>query len=255
MVEGECPGNAPIHHAVDWTPERIERFWNFYSSNVTAHDSYFSRQFGRAIIRLARRHGRLASPVVDFGCGPGYLLEELLRAGFPCKAIDVSAQAVRRVQERFAGRPGFLGAAVGRLDRLPLQSGEAGAIFLIEVLEHLSPQDAATMCAEFRRVLQPGGRLIVTVPNEEDLQAGSVACPDCGCVFHRMQHIQSFSSESVSEWLRGAGFEPILVRSFHFKHFAGNWLTRPWGLIRHGVRHLRRRLNPHLLAIGRRPPT
>lgn len=243
---------SAMYHRVDWTPEQIQRFWNFYSSNAAAHGSYFSGRFGNAIVRLVRRRVKLSGTLVDFGCGPGYLLEELLRQGFRCKAIDASAEAVHRVRERFAGHPGFLGAALGDLDRLPLLEGEAGAIFLIEVLEHLSPEFATTAFAEFRRVLQPGGHLIVTVPNEEDLGANSVACPDCGCVFHRMQHVQSFSRESLAQLMKAVGFEAVFVASLHLKHFAGNWVTRPVGLVKHLARALRHRPNPHLLAIGRR---
>jgi SAM-dependent methyltransferase len=244
-----------MYHRVEWTPERVQRFWNFYTTGAATREVYFSRRFGRAIIHLAQRHGKLAGPVVDFGCGPGDLVEELLRLGFPCKAIDVSAEAVDHVQKRFAGRPGFLGACVGSLEQLPLQDGEAGAIFLIEVLEHLTPESAARACAEFRRVLQSGGHLILTVPNEEDLQANAVACPDCGCIFHRMQHVQRFSRESLSEWLVGVGFEPIFVAGLHLKHFAGRWMIRPIGLLNHLVRRLRHRANPHLVAIARLLPT
>lgn len=240
-----------MYHRVEWTPERIQRFWEFYSANTAARGSYFSAHFGRAIIRLAQRHGRLASPVVDFGCGQGDLVEELLRQGFTCKAIDISAEAVDHVRKRFAGHPGFLGATVGSLEKLPLQDGEAGAIFLIEVLEHLTPKTAAAAWMEFHRVLQPGGHLVVTVPNAEDLQANAVACPDCGCVFHRMQHIQRFSHELLSEWLRGAGFEPEFVAGVHLKHFARGWLITPLGLVKHLVRRLRQRPNPHLVAIAR----
>lgn len=242
---------SAMYHSVEWTSERIQRFWDFYWGNTAAHGNNFSRHFGRAIVGLAQHHGRLASPVVDFGCGAGELVEELLRWGFLCKAIDVSAEAVDHVRKRFAERPGFLGAFLGRLERLPLQDGEAGAIFLIEVLEHLTPETAAAACAEFHRVLQPGGHLVVTVPNEEDLQANAVACPDCGCVFHRMQHVQRFSRESLSEWLRGAGFEPEFVAGLHLKYFAGGWMIRPMGVVKQLVRRLRHRSNPHLVAIAR----
>ena len=244
-----------MYHRVEWTPERIQRFWNFHTGSAATREAYLSRRFGRAIIHLARRRAKLAGPVVDFGCGPGDLVEELLRLGFPCKAIDVSAEAVAHVQKRFAGHPGFLGAFVGRPERLPLQDDEAGAIFLIEVLEHLTPDTAGLACAEFRRVLWPGGHLIVTVPNEEDLQANAVACPDCGCIFHRMQHVQRFSRESLSEWLVGVGFEPIFVARLHLKHFAGSWMIRPFGLLKHLARRLRHRSNPHLFAIARLLPT
>jgi len=144
---------------------------------------------------------------------------------------------------------------VGSLDRIPLQDGEAGAVFLIEVLEHLPPEVAAKALAECRRVLQPGGHLIVTVPNEENLAANAVACPDCGCVFHRMQHVRRFSQRSLAEEMQRADLDVPFVAALHLKYFGGNWATRPVGSVRHWARELRRRANPHLFAIGRRPST
>ena len=244
-----------MYHRVDWTPERIQHFWNFYSANTAAHGSYFSRQFGGAILQLVRRRVRLQGTLVDLGCGPGYLIEELLRRGFTCKGIDGSPEAIQRVCERFAGRPGFQGALVGGLDRIPLQTGEAGAIFLIEVLEHLTSDFAMKAFAEFQRVLRVGGHLIVTVPKEEDLGANLVACPDCGCVFHRVQHVQSFSADSLAQVMRTAGFEVVFASGLHLKYFRGTWLARSLGRVRHRVRSWRQRPNPHLVAIGTRRPT
>lgn len=244
-----------MYHTVEWTPERIERFWNFYGTNAAAHGSYFSGQFGEAILRFVRRHVTLSGTLVDLGCGPGFLVEQLLRQGYVCKAVDSSQEAVERVRGRFAGHPDFRGGEVGSLDRLPLREGEAGALFLIEVLEHLSPAFMAKAFAEFRRVLRPGGHVIITVPNDEDLAANSVACPDCGCVFHRMQHVQRFGQESLAEELRRAAFDVLLVTAVNLKHFTGRWPRRSVGLVKHLTRRLRHRPIPHLLAIGRRPVT
>ena len=242
-----------MYHTVEWTPERIERFWNYYSKNAGAHASYFSGRFGRAILRLVCRRVHLGGTVVDLGCGPGFLVDELLRQGFSCKAIDASPEAVERACARFGGRPGFLGGAVGILDCLPLGDGEAGAIFLIEVLEHLGSDLTTKAFAEMRRVLRPGGHLVITVPNEEDLSANAVACPDCGCVFHRMQHVQSFSEQSLGRLLAAADFEPVFVAGLNLRYFAGGRMAAAVGHLRHLVRALRRRPSPHLLAVGRRP--
>ena len=241
-----------MYHPIEWTPERIERFWDFYSANAAAHGNYFSKQFGGAILALVRGQVRLAGPVVDLGCGPGYFLEHLLRQGLACKAIDSSAEAVASVQARFGGQPGFLGASVGRLDRLPLADGEAGAIFLIEVMEHLTPDLMAATYAELSRVLRSGGHLIITVPNDENLDANSVACPECGCVFHRMQHLQRYTAESLAQRLTAAGFEVVFAAGVSLKYFKGGWPVRAVGAVRHRVHRLRQRPSPHLVAVARR---
>ena len=47
---------------------------------------------------------------------------------------------------------------------------------------------------EVRRVLRPGGHVIMTTPHREDMGKNEVLCPNCRCVFHRMQHLRSFRS-------------------------------------------------------------
>lgn len=241
-----------MYHPIEWTPERIERFWNFYSANAAAHGSYFSKQFGGAILALVRGRVRLGGPVVDLGCGPGYFLEELLRNKLACKGIDSSAEAVASVQARLQGRPGFLGAAVGRLDRIPLRDGEVGAVFLIEVMEHVTPDLTAATYAEISRVLRPGGHLIITVPNAENLEANSVACPECGCVFHRMQHLQRFTAESLAQHMTAAGFKVAFSRGVALKHFTGGRPARVIGVVRQMARRLQGRPSPNLVAVASR---
>ena len=242
------------YHTVEWTPDRVERLWSFYGSFPPVQGGSFSGQYGRGILWLVRRCVDLSGTVVDFGCGPGHLVEALLRQGFRCRAIDLSTQAIDRVRERFAGHPGLLGATVGSPERLPLEDGEAGAIFAVEVLEHLGPELATKAFAELHRVLRPGGHLIVTVPNEEDLGVNTVVCPDCGCVFHRKQHVQRYSKTSLALPIRDAGFEIVFLASLHLKHFSRGRISRALAPLKQFARVLRRRPNPHLLAIGRRLP-
>jgi SAM-dependent methyltransferase len=49
-----------------------------------------------------------------------------------------------------------------------------------EVLEHLDDAALAAALGEVRRLLVPGGRLLLTVPHDEHLPDGEVICPCCG---------------------------------------------------------------------------
>lgn len=49
--------------------------------------------------------------------------------------------------------------------RLPFKAGELNAITLLAVAEHIHPESLATILKEAYRVLQPGGRVILTTPN------------------------------------------------------------------------------------------
>jgi SAM-dependent methyltransferase len=246
------PG-AIEYHECEWTPEQVQRFWDGYAAHGGREDTYFSKMHGPAILDLARRYGGLSDPVIDVGCGNGALLDALLSEGFACTGIDSSAVSVRHVTERFRARSGFHGAMTGSVDRLPLPDGQAGTALLVEVVEHLDGPTLERALAELHRVLRPGGHAIVTVPNQEDLQAAMVACPECGCTFHRMQHVRSLSPASLSAVLRAAHFKVVTVVETDFANWGRQGAARVVALARRMVDRWRRRAMPHLVAIAQRP--
>lgn len=207
------------YREVVWTRESVRRFWDFYGDNAPAEQSFFARKFARRIVGMAERYGHLEGPVIDVGCGPGFLCEELARRGQRVAGIDSSRRNVERARERLRHSGRFLGAAVSEAGALPVADGQAGALFLIEVLEHLSGDARPQLLSELHRVLRPGGLLVVTTPNDEDLDAKKVACPECGCVFHRVQHLESIGASLMSRLLDEHGFEPVHVEAVNFRHF------------------------------------
>jgi ubiquinone/menaquinone biosynthesis C-methylase UbiE len=99
--------------------------------------------------------------VLDAGCGTGYGTEEFAQ-GVRVVGVDVSADAVAHAARTFS-RPGvhFLQASC---DSLPFADGSFGLVTAFEVIEHLERWQE--MLGEARRVLDPGGVLLVSTPNK-----------------------------------------------------------------------------------------
>jgi len=80
-------------------------------------------------------------------------------------------------------------------------------------------------------VLKRGGRFIGTIPANEDLVDNQVVCPDCGKLFHRWGHLQSFSEVRLRAEL-GERWRNVEISRHFFGEFRTlNWKGRlVWGL-------------------------
>jgi len=101
--------------------------------------------------------------VLDCGCGLGWfvkILGELYSS--PLYGCDFDVPRLAAAQREVGRRAGFSAADVLLL---PYPDAAFDKIVLSEVLEHL-PDDAGGL-AEVCRVLKPGGRIAITVPNHD----------------------------------------------------------------------------------------
>jgi 2-polyprenyl-3-methyl-5-hydroxy-6-metoxy-1,4-benzoquinol methylase len=235
---------GPVHesHEVVWTPEKIAATWDFFSERRAGSTWYFSSNVGRWIVKqLDGEVGLRGKRVLDFGCGRGDLLAHLFARGIAASGLEFSPDSARVTSERFAREPLFGGVAAR-----PEELGPASydVVLLVEVIEHLLDEQIPPTLAEISRLLAPGGAVVVTCPNGEDLAAEKVRCPDCGGVFHQFQHVRSLDPASISELFAAHGFRTEKAEGVYWGltpyAAARTWLRSPGGLPK-----------PHLLYVGR----
>jgi 2-polyprenyl-3-methyl-5-hydroxy-6-metoxy-1,4-benzoquinol methylase len=236
------PNAFPEMH---WTPEMISRFWDWQSQYP---EIYFTYLFGREIAHALGSHLRGRQRVLDFGCGVGYLLPHLCRYAPKVYGADLSTQSIARTNERLAGTPGFEGAFLIS----DLQKRETGfdAILAVEVVEHLYDEDLDAALSTIRGMLSPDGIAIFTTPNDENREANMILCPATGQVFHRWQHVRSWSSASLSKRLRDRQFDVLHVIE---TNFAGRRPRTPLAYLKKIVKRLAfgDPGRPHLICIAR----
>lgn len=94
--------------------------------------------------------------VLDAGCGEGVLVSEY------ADRLDISGVDANYSSDR---------VAEGSVTALPFTDATFDHALCLDVLEHLSFEDQPRALAELHRVLEPGGELLVSVPNLAHLQS------------------------------------------------------------------------------------
>ena len=145
-----------------WPIRRIgpmdEAFYATYFRIEGRHWWFVGRR--RLFLRLIEDRfpqARRPIDVLDFGCGTGAFLEHLERFG-GVSAVDADPHAVAFCHAR--GRTEVVLAP--RAAALPFGDGSFDLVTTLDVIEHIDDDVAAL--AELRRVLRPGGLLLVAVP-------------------------------------------------------------------------------------------
>lgn len=145
----------------------------FYPSAYRPHRAPRKERHRKVRLRLMPEWGRprkerQALPwhgegrLLDFGCGGGSYLERMHRQGWRVLGMDTSAAAVERIQT-VLGLP----ALEGTLPHPRLVAGSFDVITMWHSLEHV--HRPVEILREAHRLLAPGGKLLVAVPNIDSL--------------------------------------------------------------------------------------
>jgi SAM-dependent methyltransferase len=171
--------------------------------------------------RVGARHSAFLSRgltpgarILDLGCGRGFVLDALADRGFEVHGVEISAEAARgadpRAEIRIAPRLADAGYSEAFFDE----------VLIWHVLEHLG--DPRRTLEEVRRILRPGGRLVVAVPNFSSLQARCTGA----AWFHLdlPRHLFHFPLAALRTLLRDIGFEIASEHHFSLRQSPFGWV-------------------------------
>ncbi len=77
---------------LQWRPEHVGRYWDWWSRNPALEHLYFSKVYGEALLDEISRTIPLRGTLLDLGSGPGHLIEKALARGVEALAVDQSPE-------------------------------------------------------------------------------------------------------------------------------------------------------------------
>jgi ubiquinone/menaquinone biosynthesis C-methylase UbiE len=153
--------------------------------------------------------------IIDIGCGHGRAVEAMAGDGWFVIAFDAE---VSRVCEA-VGRTPQVGGCVGDARHMPFRDRAVTGAVAMEIIEHLHDPD--DLIDEMRRVVRPGGAVMVTVPNGALERIYRRLNP---AYWPTTTHQQIFSKRRLESLLRVSGFEPVHVQAASFE-WTMRWLV------------------------------
>jgi len=161
---------------------------------------------GRRLALLARLLNKSAKELslLDVGCSSGALLSIASEAGFSVQGVEPSSAPAQTARDQgFTVHTGFL-------EQVGLPDAGFDIVTLMEVIEHL-PQPLK-LFQEIRRVLRPGGLLMVSTGN-----AGGLTLRATGAAWEYLDmarhggHVSFFTPSSMRHLAERAGLENVRI--------------------------------------------
>jgi SAM-dependent methyltransferase len=145
---------------------------------------------------LVRASG--GGPVADVGCGPGYVTRHLHDLGVKAFGIDLSPNMIAIARRDYPE----LRFELGTMTDLDLADDSVAGVLAFWSVIHVPDHSVPGVFEQFRRVLRPGGHLLVGFHVGDETRHSSEGYSG------RPINVESFRRrpEQIAHWLRGAGF-------------------------------------------------
>jgi ubiquinone/menaquinone biosynthesis C-methylase UbiE len=141
--------------------------WYFNNLSEAYIDQYFVESPGGHALRTRKELvlellNDVNGKVLDVGCGPGVMVEDLTDLGYEVCAVDAAPRMVEECYRRFGHLP-RVHCSVGSVTALNLPNEAFDAVICMGVIDRIQAYDLALK--EMARVVRKGGTLLISFPN------------------------------------------------------------------------------------------
>jgi len=170
----------------------------------------------RVLDLIERRFGSTGGRLLDIGCAFGFLLEEARNRGWQTFGIEPNETVGRIARDK------GLDVRIGHFPEVNFEPMQFDVVCLMDVLEHLDDPDA--IIRNIRKVLRPGGLLVLNVPNGEGLILNFSEClarvsPRLARrsidrlyqLDFRYPHLNYFAPDNLTILMKRQSFKPVQV--------------------------------------------
>jgi SAM-dependent methyltransferase len=176
-----------------------EELWSRLPSDLAPPDWERRRRFLEGGVQAGRR-------ALDLGCGDGAFTQVIADGGANVVGADVAQAALDRARTR---HPALDFRLVPIEGPLPFEDCEFDLVWASEVVEHIA--DTARWLSEVRRVLAPGGGLLLTTPSHGRLRVALGGVPRFSEPLG--DHLHLYTRASLGLVLAEFGFDRVRVEA------------------------------------------
>jgi SAM-dependent methyltransferase len=176
-----------------------------------AHENYWFRRH-EVVYEYVVELLAPGSRVLEAGCGEGYGAELLRRARHEVVALDYDGFATGHVRTAYPEIP----VVRANLVAMPFTTGVFDAVVSLQTVEHL--WDQPEFVAESRRVVRPGGLLVISTPNRLTFPPGN------------LYHASELDPTELRDLLTHRGQPPRLLGLHHGSRIS-EWESRHGSIV------------------------
>lgn len=208
-----CTDCGMIFESPRYNAETIVK--GYMASEEAGHDSQYPMRvnsFYRTLVKHAKRIPAPGAKVLDIGTAGGAFLDAAKQYGYDAYGMEPSADLVTR------GKARGLQIEQGTIENHTFEPSSFDMVCLWDVIEHLPDPKAALV--EIRKLLKPGGILLINYPDIGTWQA-KLAGKRFWWILS--VHLHHFTRKSIRDICQRTGYEV-----FHFQRY---WQTLTFGYL------------------------